>query len=294
MTRVVGVHGIGNYRPGESAREAAVRLAAIWDTALDRGHTAAGHDGPARRAPRDMRVAYYADLLHAAGRQSGPADLESLDGFERELLDAWLAELPLPGNTAAGRATWAPRQAVSWLARTRFPGRTVTEWFVATFVREVATYLRADAGVRDAVRDHVARVIDEHRADVVIAHSLGSVVAYEALWRHQHLTVPSLITLGSPLALPHAVLHRLDPAPVPSGAPGSSGLPQGARPPGVRHWTNLADPGDIVAIPPRGVGRHFDRVDVDEHTVINAFDFHTVRNYLASPLVARALLWETG
>ncbi|MFI1220887.1 MULTISPECIES: serine peptidase [unclassified Streptomyces] len=282
--RVVGVHGIGNYRPGESAPEAAAHLAEIWDTALDRGRTAAGRAGPGPGPARDVRVAYYADLLHASGRQSGPADLESLDGFEREILDAWLSELPLPDNAAAGRATWAPRQAVSWLARTRFPGRTVTEWFVATFVREVATYLRADTGVRDAVRERVARVIEEHRAEVVIAHSLGSVVAYEALWKHPHLTVPSLITLGSPLALPHAIFPRLDPAPAPSGA----------RPPGVRHWTNLADPGDIVAIPPRGVGRCFDRVDVDGHTVIDAFDFHTVRNYLAAPQVARALPRETG
>lgn len=271
MTRIVGVHGVGNYRAGESSEEAAAGLARIWGSALGPG------------GPYDIRVAYFSDLL-VSGRQSGPVGLDGLDAFESALLDAWLAALPLPEATAAGRATWAPRQAVSWIARTRFPGKAATEWFVATFVREVATYLRADSGVRAAVRDHVAQVVDAHGADVVIAHSLGSVVAYEALWKYPDLPARSLITLGSPLALPHAVFQRLDPVPAPLGA----------RPPGVRHWTNLADPGDIVAIPPYGVGRHFARVDVDEHTVISAFDFHRVRNYLASPHVARALRQGTG
>lgn len=283
MTRILGVHGVGNYRAGESSGQAAARLAGIWGGALAQGSPRA--DGP---FPHEVRVAYFADLLHAIGRQGGPASLDSLDAFERELLDDWLRALPLPGATAAGPATWAPRQAVSWLARTRFPGRSATEWFVSTFVREAATYLRPGGAVRESVREHVARAIDAHRADVVIAHSLGSVVAYEALWKHRDLQVRSLITLGSPLALPHAIFPRLDPAPVPVGGPPARTL-KGMRPPGVRHWTNLADPGDIVAIPPYGVGHHFTNVDVDEHAVISAFDFHRVTSYLASREVARAL-----
>lgn len=283
MTRVVGVHGVGNYRPGESSGQAASRLAGIWDAAL-------GPKSPVPGSPpRQMRVAYFADLLHAPGRQGGPADLDSLDDVERQLLDAWLTALPLPGATAAGKATWAARQAVSWIARAGTGGAAVTEWFVATFVREAATYLRADSGVRELVRDHVAHVIDEHRAEVVIAHSLGSVVAYETLWKYPNLNVRTLITLGSPLAIPHAVFHRLDPAPGLIGGPSSPVL-KGARPPGVERWVNLADPGDIVAIPPHGVGRQFTHVDVDEPTVIGAFDFHRVKKYLAATQVARAVV----
>lgn len=280
---------MGNYRANESSEQATDRLSAIWSAALARS-SAVGTGSP---DAKEVRVAYFADLLHGFGRQAGPADLGSLDGFELELLQAWLTALPLPEATAAGPATWAPRQAVSWIARTRFPGKVATEWFVATFVREVATYLRSESGVREAVRDHVAQVIDAHQADVVIAHSLGSVVAYEALWKHRDLKVCSLITLGSPLALPHAVFHHLDPAPMPAQGAKASAL-KGARPPGVRYWANLADPGDIVAIPPHGVGRYFKDVDTDEHTVINAFDFHRVKNYLASPHMGRTLRQAIG
>jgi pimeloyl-ACP methyl ester carboxylesterase len=122
----------------------------------------------------------------------------------------------------------------------------------------------------------VVNAVVEHRPDIVIAHSLGSVVAYEALWAHQDTPVDLLITIGSPLALPHAVFPRLSPAPEQG---------KGARPPAVRQWINIADPGDLVAIPPKGVARQFTGVDRDEHTAIHAFDFHFVRNYLSTKLL---------
>lgn len=86
------------------------------------------------------------------------------------------------------------------------------------------------------------------------------------------LKIDLLVTLGSPLALPQAILPRLRPTPADG---------RGARPPGVARWVNLADPGDIVAVPKGGISRTFEGVDTDEHTVIGAFDFHLAKNYLA-------------
>ncbi len=53
----------------------------------------------------------------------------------------------------------------------------------------------------------------DRRARAVLAHSLGSVAAYEALWAHPDLRVELLVTLGSPLGMPDVVFDRLDPAP---------------------------------------------------------------------------------
>jgi hypothetical protein len=64
---------------------------------------------------------------------------------------------------------------------------------------------------------------------------------------------------------------------------------QGRRPPGVRRWANIADVGDLVALPPRGLSRSFGGVDTDEEVVIHAFDFHLVANYLASARLGEAL-----
>lgn len=95
---------------------------------------------------------------------------------------------------------------------------------------------------RILARTEVANAIaaaNRHGRTVVIAHSLGSVVTYETLHAYPQLHVAHLITLGSPLALPHAVFDRLLPAPRPRGA----GLANTGR------WTNIADVGDLVAVP---------------------------------------------
>jgi pimeloyl-ACP methyl ester carboxylesterase len=73
---------------------------------------------------------------------------------------------------------------------------------------------------------------------VLIGHSLGSVVAYEALCANPDWRVHTLLTLGSPLGVPELVFDRLTPRP-------QNGC--GAWP-NVQCWVNIADNGDIVAL----------------------------------------------
>jgi len=266
MTRIVGVHGVGNHRPSATAAQAGEQLSAIWRRALSRGYA----------PPVDLTVAYYADHLNPRGRQ-GAAD--ELPPEARELLVAWLEQLDLPPALAQGNATRPVRQALAWLAERRGLAPRLVELFVTTFFREVARYLHAD-DIRKASRDTVAATIRAHRPSVVLAHSLGSIVTYETLWHNEDLQLDLLVTLGSPLALPHAVFPRLDPAPV-SG--------RGSRPPNVKRWVNIADPGDLVAIPPGGVPLRFTEVAADHTCAIHAFDFHLVANYLACPPLAAEL-----
>jgi hypothetical protein len=51
----------------------------------------------------------------------------------------------------------------------------------------------------------------------------------------------------------------------------------------VRRWVNIADVGDLVAIPPGGVPLRFTGVAADHTSAIHAFDFHLAANYLACP-----------
>lgn len=267
--RILGVHGVGNFRTAQSHDEAAGQLAGIWSGALSR--SVPRRFGEAQDRREEVAVAYYADLLRRQGSQ-GPDVLDSLDDFERDLVAWWLDACGLPDATAAGRATAPLRQALAWLARTRGLGQPATEWFVTVCFREVAAYLRGPA--RQQVRSRVADALAAHQPTVVIAHSLGSVVAYETLWEHPELSVELLVTLGSPLALPHAVFPRLQPAPIDE---------KGQRPPNVGCWVNLADPGDLVAIPPGGIKRCFDGVQDPRDQPIHAFDFHKAANYLGTP-----------
>ena len=74
---------------------------------------------------------------------------------------------------------------------------------------------------------------------VIVAHSLGSVVAYEALCANPQWPVRHFITLGSPLGIRNLIFDALQPAPQ---------REVGAWPGNVQHWTNISDSGDVVAL----------------------------------------------
>jgi pimeloyl-ACP methyl ester carboxylesterase len=138
----------------------------------------------------------------------------------------------------------------------------------------------AHAYRRQAARDRVAEAMQKHHPQVLVAHSLGSVVAYETLCAYPQLRTELLVTLGSPLAMQGVVFDRLEPAPCYGRA---------ARPPGVGQWTNLADVGDPVAVPRGGLLKFFDGVDEDTTDHIALFDPHTVKSYLASAILGTRL-----
>ena len=169
------------------------------------------------------------------------------------------------------------RHAVSAAAdRFSLDGRR-TKLFVALCFPEVARYLAADdAPARVQAREHVAATIADRRARVVIAHSLGTVVAYEALYARPDLEVGLLVTLGSPLALPGVVFPRLQPRP-------SGGI--GLRPVNVRRWVNISDYGDPIAIL-RPFKTYFPDVDLDLTESVGLFDFHRAARYLACASLA--------
>jgi hypothetical protein len=272
---IVGVHGNWPYhyfaRAG-SADLAAGAVSTRWTGALRTGLEAAGN--PSGGVP-ELRVAYYAHLLHR-GTAQGADDPAFLEDDEQELLIDWVDQL-VPSGVPQGPRTARARAAGDWL--TAHHGERALS-AALTFVREVSAYLRNETR-RQKARDAVAEVIAREKPRVVIAHSLGSVVAYEALWQHPEHPVDLLLTLGSPLAMPSVIFDRLDPGPVAG---------RGHRPPGVAAWANLADVGDIVAIPRTGLMPHFGGVTHDDPAiVIGKNAFHSVTSYLAARETAAIL-----
>ena len=265
MARVLGVHGIGNYTYHRHG--GAPALAAEWAANLRAGQP---------DVTLDLDVAFYAHHLHR-GTPQGPADDPAyLVPDAQDYLIDWVEllrpELAIPQGPRTVRA----RQAVDWLTRKFGPAARI---FAIAFCREVHTYLsQPDSPRRVSARQAVADAIEKHRPDVVVAHSLGSVVAYETLWAHPGPDIELLVTLGSPLAMPGVVLPRLIPDAV-----------RGGRPPRIRQWVNLADIGDLVAVPRTGLRPHFQGVTEDIHVVIGKWEFHRVGAYLRSAEVARTI-----
>jgi hypothetical protein len=277
MMRILAIHGVANYRNGDLPVHGNQRIATAW-------HTALATRLPARQL--NLQAAYYADLLRPDTQGS---ELRGQDPVEQDLIDRLVAEwaaawqidtagdqgpLTLPvrilfGKIAERAGHGANPEMVSRVARLFFP--------------EVARYLGyAPDGRphRHAVRSRVAQALTAHQPDVVIAHSLGTVVAYETLHAYPHQRVPLLITLGSPLALPGAVFPRLDPAPV-AGT--------GRKPPGVERWVDLADTGDVIAVPRGALPRVFTGVDEHHEITIGPLALHDVTKYLTHPRVTECL-----
>jgi hypothetical protein len=245
MARVVAVHGIGKQTLGEET------LRKEWLPALNDGLTRAG--APVRLAEPDLAMAFYGDLFRPQGAFLAVGDppytaADVAEGFEQELLLAWWQEAaasdPAVVPPGADTLVSTPRSvqvALRALSGSRFFAGVALRAMVFD-LKQVHAYL-TDPDLRAQA---LARVADQIREDtrVVVAHSLGSVVAYEALCARPGHQVQALVTIGSPLGIRNLILHRLQPAPLTLDGP-----PRGIWP-GHKGmvWTNLADEGDVVAL----------------------------------------------
>jgi hypothetical protein len=269
VTRVLGVHGVGNYRPGMPESEAARQLADTWMAAL------LGGLGPTS-VSFDVKVAYYAPHLREGQTAQGlEEDPDRLDPLIQNMIMTWIKQCAPPAQIAMGQLTKPLRAALEWVADHQGLDQRLTRLFIIRFFREVSTYLTGNPGIRQRARDAVTAAVVAHRPSVVIAHSLGSVLAYEALWARP-LPVELLLTVGSPLGMPDIIFPRLQPSPI-------NGF--GKRPSCVTRWVNLADPGDLIAIP-KHLSTRFHGIDTDLEPTISAWDFHRARNYLTNPATA--------
>jgi hypothetical protein len=280
MARVVCVHGIGAQLLGEN------QLLETWLPAL--------LDGLRRArpgfllAPTDVAVAFYGDVFRPPGRllaigEPAGAPLGSDDAFERELLDAWWvaaaaidpAVVPPDARTLA-RTQRAVVRALNALSASSFFADVAIHSLVAD-LRQVRRYM-LEPDTRSLVQDRLRREIGGDTR-VIVGHSLGSVAAYEGLAANPAWPVTTLVTLGSPLAIPNLIFDRLRPKPIDG---------RGAWPGAVTSWTNIADAGDVVTLA-RDFRQSFGD-DVRCVTVHNGSHAHDARPYLSAEETGLSIL----
>ncbi|HMX23247.1 MAG TPA: hypothetical protein PKN13_11030 [Accumulibacter sp.] len=308
MPALVLIHGIDQQQWSADALEAR------WLPALAGGVRNAGYPAIADRLqlarglPQriEARMAFYGDLFLDPGAQGSAGDTPLTDEQEalcEALARAWLEEaaeratMPatrrlavqelqaLRGAAAGEQAQGAGnvlRRAIDSLSRV--PGLSevgfaVASRFFARALSQVSRYLTDDT-VRQTVQARVAACVDDETR-LLIGHSLGSVVAYEAA----HALFPSrplplLITLGSPLGLRRIVHERLRPPP--------------GFPPRLRRWVNVADRDDYIAAqsdlgPLFGHDRPADAVFESGMRVDNQRDAHGAERYLGKIEVGRPI-----
>ncbi|MDX2683451.1 alpha/beta hydrolase [Streptomyces soliscabiei] len=263
--RLVFVHGVG--KPRDAKRDLDE-----WRLALADGMRAAGHS---RRATElldgrsaDIRFAYYGDLFPGQGPGARPEQAEEQEEGElaQLLLDAVDARLEAPRDDREAQVLRRAREQLApegeaqgagdVLRRTLAAGNTLLAlpglrriggWTSAGLMvhvlRQVRQYLARKhpdaAGVSlDArIRDRVRAELDPEGPTPVVAHSLGTVVAFETLHEHE-AAIPLLVTLGSPIGMRAAVQPRMRPQPL-------------RTPAQVGGWLNFWDRDDFVTATPR-------------------------------------------
>jgi hypothetical protein len=98
---------------------------------------------------------------------------------------------------------------------------------------------------RNILKTSLRKARDANRPILLIAHSMGSVIAYEALWQmsrasREAMQIDLFLTMGSPLGQ-HYIQHRLK---------GRDAIGSVRYPNNVRRWINLTAVGDLTAIDP--------------------------------------------
>jgi hypothetical protein len=263
MATIVLVHGIAQEQ------SSADTLEAEWLPNLAGGLRVAGYQeladrlwhqrGTSEEVP--TRMAFYGDWFVRAGQQGTEPEALTEDAqvIAEQFAQAWLeraaADAPDPrdrqeatrelqylratgqqqGPGAVMRTAIASLARVPWFAPL---GMAAAERFVMRSLTQVTRYF-TDEQVRAYALGQVAKLIGSDTR-VLLGHSLGSVVAYEAA--HQlDQPIPLLVTLGSPLGLRSIVYERLRPQP-----PGF--------PPMVARWVNLSGRDDFIAAEPKLTG----------------------------------------
>jgi len=285
--RLLFVHGINQQgRSSEMLRD-------MWVRDLE-----AGLRRPGALAGLEVVQPFYGDLLHdltragpEAGIEEGPAGAgDSAD--EASFLEAALSEQAAEMGASGAEVAEAVAAAPGGIEEGIFPMDRRINALVGLLERlsplkgnlalkvlgQAHAYLKRPA-VGRAVDAVVRPALEAPGPQVVVAHSLGTVVSYRLLRelaaRGQPAEVPLFVTLGSPLTL--------------AAVQGALGGPFGT-PAGVAHWVNARDPDDFIALdrglaPPAFAGGIENLGDIDNRGA----DPHAIPGYLASPAVARRI-----
>lgn len=242
--RILMVHGRG--QGGRSDKE----LETIWVETLQEGFQDARATWPV-----DLKIdfPFYGDTLDRLVAQSklptpddvlakGPGQNPAFESFMQSALDEMQVKGSIPDaevraamdpalSQQKGIQNWGWVQAIARVIDKRLTA--ASSFTIEAFLRDVFLYVSKPAVAREIDEIVEAKLTGE--PTVVVAHSLGSVVAYNVVRKHRHvLDLRKFVTVGSPLGL-RAISSKLGVAENPAGPAG---------------WYNAYDERDIVALNP--------------------------------------------
>lgn len=274
MAKIVLVHGMRM-----ETHDRAI-LQARWRAAVIRGLKATrwGMDNPHLiPAKDDIALVYWGDFFRPqqdAGAEPATkgADVDQLRRFYYGLLRKMV-------RTADVLSLWDEQGRP----------RSVMARLVDPIVHQTSVYMaNGPVNNADPAQDPGAYFQVQARLDaalgmdtqVVLGHSLGSVIAYEGLCRSPH-RVSTFITVGSPIATPRLIMQPLRERQYRElNYPTSRRRPW----PGVERWVNFFAPADVWSVPIKRLAPIFDPrirdVEVVHGNPHRAVETHKLTTYL--------------
>lgn len=150
-------------------------------------------------------------------------------------------------------------------------------------LRDLRRYIRNQAEIaehaRQILKTSLRRARDAQRPILLMAHSMGSVIAYESLWQmsranREPMQIELLLTMGSPLGQNY----------IQKCLKGRDAIGNVRYPDNIRSWANLSAVGDLTAIVP-ALRRPFKEMleaalveDIDDRQIDNWFRLDGVLN----------------
>lgn len=294
MSRIIiGIHGLGNKPPEKLLKK-------WWMASLKEGLRASGHP----RIFLKFKLVFWADILHPELLNPKEKNEKSPFYINSPYIQAKNYKTTSPSRLRKKLRDYLQKQLDRILLNSDMSLNftAVTDKIIHHFFRDLDIYyssalaedLHKEVHPRQIIRERLERTLKKHRRKniLLIAHSMGSIVAYDVLTQSVlKVEVNTLVTIGSPLGLPLVVskivseqqqrLHNETTVKTPERV--------------CQAWYNLSDLKDKVAIDyslSDDFAENSHQVKVIDQIIYNNYEFegkrnpHKVYGYLRTPELA--------
>ncbi len=199
---IIGIHGLGNKPPKEI-------LESWWIQSILEG--AKRHDVSFEEV--DFELVYWTDILHPVPLDARIAEPDNPLYLSDPYIPKMYFRKTGPHSLRKKIADYIENKLSKILMNDDFTinYKSVTDSLIRKYFKDLEQYYAETTDdkdgcpcARDRIRERLIEVLRKYKHDriLLLAHSMGSIVAFDVLDMNPDLKVDTFITIGSPLGLP--------------------------------------------------------------------------------------------
>jgi hypothetical protein len=244
---IIGIHGLGNKPPKKI-------LKTWWEKCIKEGLNYISGSGSYFK----FELVYWADLLHEIPLDIKMRDRENPlyleDPYTPRAAD-FVVEKPKESKKEFLDKVEKKMEALFFKEESLINFDKIADFVIKNFFKDLAVYYQNDSTkeeksfseIKGKIRNRLAVALDKYKKyDIfLIAHSMGSIVAYDVLTqKNPDLKINTFITIGSPLGLPVIIKKILKEQNIDFTKDHCPQAPESIK----NNWYNFSDLDDKIAI----------------------------------------------